>query len=368
MPSDAPNPYASPDNRQVEHDAYAALRVPSYRFYLVGNVTAVLGMQMQGVAVGWEILKRTGDPWSLAIIGLVQVLPVFALTFLVGYVADRFDRRRVLIGGLMIIAAASFGMAITSHLEGPLWIQYLMLFFTGVGRAFQQPLKNSLLPLIVPRSRFPNAVTWSLGGFQFSSVMGPVLGGAVLYLTDRAAPIYMFDTVAASVFALALTRVVFWNQRAGGEHDIDRAADPASQAEPLTLASIGAGLKFVWNHPVILGAMWLDMFAVLFGGAVNLFPIYASDILMCGATGLGLMRAAPAVGSLTMSLILAHQPPLRRAGRALMIAVTAVTLVAALTLLSGARGNVRQCERRRSTHAHAIAHARPVSRTRLGRE
>lgn len=304
---------------QAKHDSYAVMRIASYRFFLAGNVTAVLGMQMQGVAINWEIYERTNSAFSLALIGLVQVFPVFALTFLIGYVADRFDRRRVLIAGLMIIASASLGMAITSYLQGPVWIQFVLLFFTGVGRCFQQPLKNSLLPLIVPRSLFANAVTWSMGGFQFSAVMGPVIGGLLLAILGRAAPIYLFDAVAASIFALAITQVVLWNDR---ERSADEPpAEPAQEPEPLTLSSLGAGVKFIWNHPVILGAMWLDMFGVLFGGATNLFPIYATDILKCGPSGLGWMRAAPAIGSLAMSIYIAHRPPLRHAGFSLLIAV-----------------------------------------------
>lgn len=289
------------------HDPYAALRVPGFRRYLTGNLFAALGMQMQTVAVGWEVYDRTGDPLLLGLVGLVQFLPVITLVLPAGHTADRFPRKRILFVCLSLLIFSSLGLALLSATQGDIWLMYGCLLLTGIARAFQQPTKASFLPQIVPRERFNNAVTWSTGGFHLASVVGPAVGGLVIGLAGSATPVYLLDAGATLIFLLLLFGV---------------AARPQMlSTSKLSLASLLAGLRFVYHTKTILAAITLDMFAVLLGGVTMLFPIFAKDILHVGPTGLGWMRAAPAIGALMMTVALAYRPPIQRAGRALLWSV-----------------------------------------------
>ena len=190
-----------------KHDAYAAIRQANFRWYWVGNVVAVLGMQMQAVTAVWEIYKRTGDPFDVGLVGLVQVIPVLSLALLAGHVADRMDRKRVMMGAVGLSGLASLGLAAVSYFQGPIGAMFFFLFLIGVARAFQLPAKSSFLPQLVPRAVFSNAVTWCLGGFQLASVVGPALGGWALALFGSAYVVYLFQAGATLLFILLLSRV-----------------------------------------------------------------------------------------------------------------------------------------------------------------
>lgn len=289
------------------HDVYAAMRNGSFRRFWIGNSLSILGRQMQTVIVVWEVYKRTGDPFDVGLVGLVQVVPVLSLALVAGHVADRFDRKRVLSWAVALSAVASLGLALVSFYQWHLAGTFASLFVLGVSRAFMQASKNSLVAQIVPRSIFSKAVTWNLGGFQLASVVGPALGGFTLALFGHAYIVYLFHAVAATVFVALLIGVK--RERAETSH------------EAATLKSLAEGISFVWNHKVILGAMALDMFAVLLGGARALVPIFAQDILHVGPFGYGWLAAAEAIGALTMSLSLMHRPPIARAGRSLLLSV-----------------------------------------------
>jgi MFS family permease len=304
----------------AKHDPYAALRYRNVRLYLAGNLLSILGVQMQSITVGWEITQRTHNPLMLGYVGLAQVIPVLALALPAGHVADRFDRKTVITLAVSLILLSSVGLAITSLLTGPIWLMYVWLFLNGVARAFQQPAKSSFFPELVPRETFANAVTWNMGGFQIASVVGPALGGLLIWLSDIYAIVYLLDALAALVFILLLTQVT--------------RPERTVPIEPPTLANMVVGAQFVWSNKVILGAMTLDMFAVLLGGAVSLEPIFADEILKVGSEGFGLMRASTAVGALVMSLCLAHRPPFSKAGPVLLFSVAvfgAVTIVFGLS-------------------------------------
>lgn len=307
---DADDPLPSPDAAPAadeSHDAYSAIRRPNFRRYWIGNVLSVLGLQMQSVTVIWEVYKRTENPFNVGLVGLVQVVPVLSLALLAGHVSDRSDRKRVIIGALMVAVAASLGLAVVSIYELPIPAMFVCLFFVGVARAFLQPAKSSFLPQLVPLEIFSNAVTWGLGGFQLAAVAGPALGGWVLALTGRPYVVYFCQAAAATSFIVALLGVDRY--RESGRHD------------SATLKSLGEGIAFVWSKKVILGAMALDMFAVLLGGATALLPIYAKEILHVGPAGYGWLASAPAIGALTMSLGLVHRPPMAKAGQTLLWAV-----------------------------------------------
>jgi MFS family permease len=289
------------------HDAYAAMRGGNFRRYWLGNVLSILGRQMLTVTVVWEVYKRTGDPFDVGLVGLVQVIPVLSLALVAGHVADFFDRKRVLIFAMSLSACASLGLALVSYNHWHIAGTYASLFVLGVARSFLQASKNSLVPQIVPRAIFSNAVTWNLGGFQLASVCGPALGGWALWLFGHAYIVYLIDVAAAVTFILLLTGV--------------KREHAETSPEAATLKSLAEGVRFVWRHKVILGAMALDMFAVLLGGAKALLPVFAKDILNVGPLGYGWLAAAEAMGALSMSLALMHRPPIRHAGRSLLISV-----------------------------------------------
>ncbi|HVX63271.1 MAG TPA: MFS transporter [Pirellulales bacterium] len=286
------------------HNPYAALRLPDFRLYLAGNAIAIFGMQMQTVAVGWEIYERTREPLDLGLVGLVQFLPVAALILPAGHVADRVNRKLVIMASIFSLACCSVGLACISAYQGAVFWMYACLLASGVARAFLQPAKSSFLPTIVPREHFTTAVTWNMGAFQLASVLGPAAGGFMIAWLKRASTVYLVDAAAALCFFALLALI--------------RGPRQAPAREPVRWRTFLVGAEFVWRNKVILGAMTLDMFAVLLGGAVALLPAYSKDILKVGPTGLGWMQAAPAIGALLTSFVLAHRPPIQRAGPILM--------------------------------------------------
>ncbi|MFN0052062.1 MAG: MFS transporter [Planctomycetales bacterium] len=290
-----------------EHDPYAALRHRDFRLFLAGNMLSIVGIQMQTFAVTWEIYEKTRSNLALAWVGLVQVVPVVLLFLPAGHLVDRFDRRRILMLGLVFVAVSSLGLAANSALEGDVGWSYLCLFLIGTGRSLLQPARSALLPLIVPRELFSNAVTWNSGGFQLAMVVGPALGGLLVAALGGATAVYVLNALLALLYFGFVATI--------------RSRPFVPSTEPPSLRSLAAGLSFVWRTKVILGAITLDMFAVLLGGATALLPVYAKEILFIDATRLGWMRAAPGIGALCMSFLLAHRPPMERAGRALLWSV-----------------------------------------------
>jgi len=296
----------TPDG-QTTHDPYSALRVRDFRLFAAGNVLAFLGMQMQTLAVEWEVYNRTNQYLSLGWVGLLQFAPVFFLALPAGHLADHFERRRIVFTANAAMVIASLGLAALVLWNGPTWLIYCFVLMTGTSRAIQQPAKAALLPQIVPPEAFSNAITWNSGGFQLASVLGPAVGGFAAGLLKSTAPVFLMDAAATATFAT----LVFLMKR----RPVTR------EFEAPTLNSLLEGIRFVWRVRIILATISLDLFAVLLGGAVGLLPVYAKDILQIGAIGLGWMRAMPFVGALLMSLFLAHRPPLQKAGRALLWSV-----------------------------------------------
>ena len=302
------------------HDPYAALRLPGFRRYAMGSTLMLLGQQMQTAAVGWDVAVRadpTGEhPTAAALglswVGLVGALPVIALALPAGQLADRVDRRRLTVGTLVLSGLCSVGLAVASETGASLaWIYGILLVAATVW-AVGGPARSAILAQVVPVELFANAATWSSSLFQLAAVVGPALAGGAIWLGAhfgfRAIPIvYLSDTLCAAAFALLLSAVVM--------RPVDRRGEPA------TLATLLAGIKFVWVNQIILATITLDLFAVLLGGAVYLLPVYSRSVLGAGELGFGLMRAAPAVGAFAMALALAHLPPMKHAGRNLLLAV-----------------------------------------------
>jgi MFS family permease len=291
------------------HDPYAALRIPDYRRILTVNVLSACGSGMQFLALEWEIYQRTGSKAALGFIGLVQFIPVLLLSIPVGHLADRVSRKKLFVLAQAILALGSAGLFANSYFGGPVVWVYPILTVIGIGRAFGAPARWALLPQVVPLETLSNAVTWNSSGWQVSTVVGPALGGFLIALTGEA---WWAFAGAAGGYLVGTVVIATISPR-------PMAADPKSGAS--SLDTLLAGLRFVWNTPLILATITLDLFAVLLGGAVALLPVYAKDILHVGATELGWLRAAPSVGALIMALALAHRPPLRRAGPALLLSV-----------------------------------------------
>jgi MFS family permease len=304
---ETPPPQASSADTEKPHDPYAALRLREYRFYLFGSLAISIGSNMQSVAVGWELYERTGSAMALAWVGLVQALPIMFLALPSGQLADRLDRRWIVLVGVFVMAMASLGLAITSHLRGPVGWMYAMLLFGAIGRAFFWPASQALLPQLVPNDVFSSAVTWRSTGYQLASVMGPALGGFMIGLQKTTMWVYVVDAAMALVNCACIASIT--------PRPVMRRPETAS------LKTVLAGFRYVLNNKLILAAITLDLFAVLLGGATALLPIYAKDILRVGPPGLGWLRAAPAVGAVCMAVTLSHRPPLRQAGRALLLAV-----------------------------------------------
>jgi MFS family permease len=292
--------------------AYAVLRHRDFRLYLLARFIASVGQQMVTVAIGWELFERTHSALALGLVGLTQMVPMILFTLPAGHLADTRDRKQIILGMTLLIGLASLGLALVSVLRGPVSWVYGCLFMMGSARTFLWPASSAFLPQLVSRQLFPRAVTWNSGSFQLSSVLGPAAGGGIIALTGRAATVYAINA-AAILICFVLIKLLHARQ-----------APPIRQA--MTLASLSAGFQFVFASPVILGVITLDLFAVLLGGATALLPVYAKDILRVGPTGLGLLQAALPIGSLVSALVLAHRPPLQKAGRAMLWAVTAFGL------------------------------------------
>lgn len=304
------------------HDPYAALRFRDFRLLASGRFAATMGEQMLNVAIGYELYARTHEPLALGLVGLVQVLPVLLLSLPAGHIADIGDRKRIALVAQVGLGAAALGLAALSAAHGPLPAFYACLLLIGIANAFASPAETALLPRTVPPEAFTNAASWSSSSWQLAAVVGPALGGVVIGLGGVAAPVYLFEALACVAFVLLLLPL----------RDAPATA-PAGGREPM-LRSLAAGLRYLFSTKVILGAITLDLFAVLLGGAVTLLPIYALDILHVGPQGLGWLRAAPSVGAVTMALLTAHLPPFRRAGRTLLLAVAgfgAATIVFGLS-------------------------------------
>lgn len=291
------------------HDAYAALRTRDFRLFLGANFLATLGEQMLAVAIGWELYVRTRSALALGLVGLVQIIPVIALALPAGHLADRRDRRHLVLLTEAAMAACSLGLALLSGAAGPIPLFYVCLLVFGIAVAFNTPANSSLVPQIVPEAVFRNAASWSSSSWQLAAVIGPALGGALIALTGYSTVVYLINALTCAIVIGLIAAIR------------SRRALPPATGEPVTLRELGAGFGFVRHTPVILAAITLDLFAVLLGGAVTLLPIYALDILHVDATGLGLLRAAPSVGAVLMALGQAHRPPYRHAGRALLLAV-----------------------------------------------
>ncbi len=319
-----------------KHDPYGAFRFRNFSFYAAGNLISVIGRQMLMIAVEWEIYARTNSATALGLVGLVIALPVVLLSLPAGHIADRYNRKTILLWTQAVSAVCSIALAFISwkHLVIPAWpilqsgndwlgaiaglferhatyqftdlslpLIYFVLLISATARTFGWAARAAYFPKLVPRDTFSNAVTWNSSLFQIGSVVGPAVGGLLLVWSGFHF-IYLLDAFCAlSFFGLVLPI---------------RSGDQGGRAESNPWRSLVAGMRFVLSKKVILATITLDMVAVLLGGATALLPIFADQILHCGTIGLGWMRAAPGIGAFVMALLIAYLPPMKHAGRTLL--------------------------------------------------
>lgn len=330
-----------------KHDPYAALRHPGYRFYTLGSFVSLIGDQMLATVAGYQLYELTHSATSLFLWGLIWAFPFLLMALPGGHASDRYNRKNILILSQalfiifgLILAAVSYyhgqwagnswttaanstfnqiagffeqylrangGQTGTYSFSDPsIPVIYLLLFFYGLVQSLNIPAKSSMVPNLIPAKDLANAVTWGSQVFQIASISGPALGGFIIGLGFPT--VYLICTTCWFFFMVLLFFVNYTHR--------------SSSKEPITLHSLTAGAKFVWNTKIILATITLDLFAVFLGGAVAILPMFAKDILHVDAVGFGLLRAAPSLGAFLMALALTHLPPMKNAGKALLWAVT----------------------------------------------
>jgi MFS family permease len=293
--------------------------LPSFRYYFLCRMATTMANQMLMVIVAWQMYDITHSAYDLGMVGLAQFVPALALCLLVGQVADRYDRRRILIWCL----AGQCGVAlllIAGALGGWLGREVILVASIGLGtaKAFQMPTQQALLPTLVPLSVLPRALAINSGGGQFATIVGPAIGG---FIYVAGAAVVYGACAAMFLFAAAMLCLIRY----------ERAQ---SVREQVTLQSLFAGIGFIWKRKEVLGAISLDLFAVLFGGATALLPIFARDVLHVGSWGLGLLRSASAVGALLVSIYLARYPIKRGVGKMMFGSVALYGLATLVFALS----------------------------------
>jgi MFS family permease len=306
-----------------------------FRFYSAARVIGIMGAEAQAVGVAWQVYQMTHSPLALGYTGLALFLPGLFFVLPAGHVADRYDRRTVIITCYSMQAVAT-GLLLWLTLHGLHngWVVYAILFLIGTGRCFSGPAASALVPTLVPKEHFVNAVTWGATIYQIANATGPMIGGLLFTVSlvtlfggrfaalNGAALVYCFTLVALLSFICFMSVV---KPRGAGEK------------KGFTLDTVLAGLRYVAGTRLLLGSISLDLFAVLLGGATSLMPIFASDVLHSGANGLGLLRAMPSLGALVVSMLLLVLPIKRRAGHTML---TCVGIFGVATVIFGLSKNI----------------------------
>jgi MFS family permease len=289
-----------PDTTAQRHDPYAAFRYRDYRLLTATVFLSSLLITTQAVAVGWDLYERTGSAMALGFLGLAQFAPIVALFIPAGELADRFDRRKVVIASFVLWGAASVGLAVAVLVEASIaWI-YFWVGLSSSAQVVNRPARDALVTQIVPAAALPNAIVWNTSLYQIASVSGPALAGLLIAVFHSASPVYAINA-AGMLVAICVAPMIT-------RQPLRRTTRVVSWRD------LFAGVAHVWGTRLILSVIAIDLLAVLFGGAVALLPIYAKDILHVGPSGLGWLSAAPAVGAVTMGMMQSFRPPLRRAG------------------------------------------------------
>ena len=356
-----------------QHDPYASLRNTNFRRIIASYFAATLAREAQIVVVGWQAFAITHDPLTLGLVGLAEALPLIAASLYAGHVADRAARRTIALAGtfaMLISALALLVFTINGTIaHGRVWPIYAVIFLSGIARSFTRPAVTALSAEVIERELYPNAVAWRASTWQLAAVVGPAAGGLVYGFSGATVA---YACVSAMMF---LSLVAVWMIT-------HRSAPERAEAEMPVGESVRLGLRFLFEQPAILGAMSLDLFSVLFGGATALLPIFA-QLLHAGPEGLGVLRAAPAIGSLVTGMLIAHRPPMKRAGASLFgsVAIFGLTMILfaisrsfalsfALLTISGMADNVSVIIRstliQTMTPAHLLGRVSAVNQIFIG--
>jgi MFS family permease len=290
---------AAPENSKTA--GLIAFQYPSFVFFQTARFFIVLATEMQSVAVGWQVYEITKRPLDLGLVGLAQFLPGILLFLVSGHVADRHDRRK-----LIVICYVGFalccGLLLVTSMRNVRSVYYIfaVLALLGVVRSFTGPVSRALVPQLLPEEHFTNAVAWASTIFQGAAILGPALGGLIYAFFRGPSAVYILAVIMAIAAVICTLKI--------------KTESKPRTREPINLTTVSAGLRYIWREKVVLGSISLDLFAVFLGGAVALLPVYAREILLTGPWGLGLLRAAPGVGAAAMAIFLAHRPLRRKVG------------------------------------------------------
>ena len=306
-----------------KHDPYAAMRSREFRFFIWAKLLLTIALQMQAVIVSWFIYDQTKDTLALGMIGLTEAIPALLLALPGGIIADRYNRRKILIASTLIMLLASIFLVFYAYGFGStnLWPAYAVIFIVGAARGFYNPSQGPFWSQLVNKESYVNASVWNSSMWQTGAVSGPALGG--ICYAWLGAPIS--SIIVCVLIVITLTYYILIG---------NKPVFISNRAEPV-LQSLVAGIKYVWNSKTLFSAIALDMFAVLFGGAVALLPAFADQILHVGPEGLGFLRAAPALGAVLMAFWLAFNPPRKNAGIKMLWCVGGFGLCMIAFALSG---------------------------------
>lgn len=297
-----------------KRDPYAALKIAAFRNFQLSRFMLTFAIQMAETILAWKVYELTKDKLALGLIGLSEALPFIVTSFYGGHAADTFNRYRIARFSIVAITLCFAGIGFLLSGGAPLLLTYgvLPVYFiiglTGIARGFMAPAYQSIFPQLLPRELYANGATWGSNTWQTAAVVGPAFGGIVYGYTSVELSFIISVAIMGAAFFVFMRVPV--------------QQTPPKQKEETLYESLTVGLRFVFKNQIMLSAISLDLFAVLFGGAVALLPVFASDILHIGPQGLGVLRAAPFLGSVIMGMFLAYHPPVYNAGRNLLIAVT----------------------------------------------
>lgn len=293
---------------------YAALKIPDFRNFILARLCVTLAIQIQATVVGWQIYNITGKPLSLGLIGLTEAIPAIGVSLYAGHVADIIDRKKIIVAAVSILVLSAGALLFFTLDPGRFLLQYgvipiyAVIFATGFARGFLSPANFSFMPQLVPRHLYTNAVTLNSTFWEAASIGGPLLAGLI----------YGFIGISASYLAdavLMATGLAFYFSIA------NKPVPPPSAAGQGVVEKVTAGLRFVFNNQIVLSAISLDLFAVLFGGATALLPVFAKDILHVGPEGLGLLRSAASIGAISTAVLITHYPLRKHMGKILLLCV-----------------------------------------------
>ncbi len=311
------------------NEAFAVMYIRNFRLFLAYRFFITAAILMQAVIVGWQLYDITKDPLSLGMIGLTEVIPQVTIALFAGHFVDIWDRKKIifrtsflLLVGSSILLSSSINSETTRFLHGTTPI-FVTIFLVGLTRGILMPAHTALLGQLVPREFLTGAATWGSTVWQVAAVSGPALGG-LMYGFFGIVPAYLL----VFTFFLICVTLIFFIKSPG-------KVVQSCEHEDNIFASISEGIRYVFKNQVLLGAFSLDMFAVLFGGAVAMLPVFASDILKVGPEGLGILRACPAIGAILMSVILTFYPPIKSSGRQMLLSVAGFGICMIVFAVSG---------------------------------